>query len=91
MGAGRGQGPRPDEQNAVEFQDTQVRRDPGRGAGVMTGEADGPNRRGEVASAIKAEMAALGSTPADPQVVEQLPKSRREHAEEYFNTLRTGE
>ncbi len=90
MGAGRGFGPRPDEKNDTNFRDSRVRQNPGRGAAVLAGEADGPNVRGQVAEAIKEEMAALGSTPVDPQVVEQLPKSRREHAEEYFNTLREG-
>lgn len=90
LGAGRGFGPRPDEKNDVNFRDSRVRQNPGRGAAVLAGEADGPNMRGNVAEAIKQEMAAVGSTPADPQVVEQLPKSRREHAEEYFNTLREG-
>ena len=56
----------------------------------MTGEAEGPNIRGQVGEAIKEEMAASASEPADPTVVEQLPKSRREHAEEYFNRLREG-
>ncbi|TWU28583.1 hypothetical protein [Bythopirellula polymerisocia] len=90
MGAGRGFGPRPDEKNDVNFRDSRVRQNPGRGAAVLAGEADGPNMRGNVAEAIKEEMASVGSTLADPQVVEQLPKSRREHAEEYFNTLREG-
>lgn len=90
MGAGRGFGPRPDEKNDVNFRDSRVRQNLGRGAAVIAGEADGPNLRGNVAEAIKEEMASLGSTPADPQVVEQLPKSRREHAEEYFNSLREG-
>ena len=91
MGAGRGYGPRPDEKNATNFRESRVRQNPGRGAAVLAGEADGPNMRGQVAESIKEEMAAIGSSPTDPQVVEQLPKSRREHAEEYFNLLREGE
>jgi len=63
---------------------------PGRGAAVVVGEADGANIRGQVAEAIKEEMAAQGSQPADPLVIDQLPKSRREHAQEYFNLLREG-
>ncbi len=90
MGAGRGYGPRPDEKNDVDFRDSQVRQKPGRGSAVVVGEADGPNVRGQVMETIKQEMAATGSAQADPQVVEQLPKSRREHAEDYFNTLRDG-
>lgn len=91
MGAGRGFGPRPDEENATNFRDSRVRQNPGRGAAVVVGEADGPNRRGQVIEAIKQQMTAEGSEPADPVVVEQLPKSYREHAEEFFNSLREGQ
>lgn len=88
MGPGRGFGPRPDEKNDVSFRDSRVRAKPGRGAAVVVGEADGPNIRGLVVESIKEQMATDASKPADPLVVEQLPKSRREHAEEYFNSLR---
>jgi hypothetical protein len=89
MGAGRGGlGPRPDEKNEVKFRDSRVPQNPGRGSAVIAGEVDGPNRRGQVTEAIGEEMATQGSEPADPLVVEQLPRSYREHAEQYFNLLR---
>ncbi len=92
MGAARGgRGPRPDEKNDTKFRDTRVRQKPGRGSAVVVGEADGPNLRGNVAEGIKQEMASLASQPADPLVAEQLPKARREHAEEFFNLLREGQ
>lgn len=91
MGAGRGVGPRPDEKNDVAFRDSQVKQKPSRGAMVVTGEADGPNIRGNVRQSIQEEMAAEASQPADPLVIEQLPKAQREHAEDYFNRLRDGE
>ncbi|MBL9165316.1 MAG: hypothetical protein JNL18_21490 [Planctomycetaceae bacterium] len=91
MGAGRGQGPRPDEKNDVAFRDSQVKQNPGKGAAVITGEADGPNIRGDVRAAIQEEMTASASEPADPLVIEQLPKTQRENAEDYFNRLRDGE
>lgn len=91
MGAGRGSGPRPDEKNSVNFRDSRVRQKPGKGAMVLEGEADGPNFRGQVGESIKQEMSAATVEAADPTVVEQLPKSRREHAEEFFNLLRDGE
>ena len=87
MGPGRGFGPRPDEKNDVSFRDSRVRQKPGRGAAVVVGEADGPNIRGEVVEAIKEQMATDASKPADPLVQEQLPKSHREHAEEYFRSF----
>ncbi|MCA9229730.1 MAG: hypothetical protein KDA57_03705 [Planctomycetales bacterium] len=91
MGAGRGYGPRPDEKNPTNFRDSRVRQNPGRGAAVIVGEADGPNRRGQVVEAVKEQMAVDAGQPADPLVVEKLPKSHREHAEEYFNRLREGQ
>jgi len=90
MALGPGGGKRPDEKDDVRFRDSRVRQKTGRGAAVVVGEADGPNIRGQVAQAIKQEMAAQGSQPADPLVSERLPKSRREHAEQYFNSLREG-
>ena len=90
MGAGRGKGPRPDEKNDVGFRDSKVRQDPRTGSAVLVGEADGPNVRGVVAESIKEQMLSQGSEPADPLTIERLPKSHREHAEEYFNSLREG-
>jgi len=88
MGAGRGGfGSRPDEKNDVSFRDSRVRQKPGKGAAVVVGEADGPNFRGQVLESIKSQMATDASTPTDPIVLERLPKSRREHHEEYFNSF----
>ena len=83
-----GFGPRPDEENATSFRDSQVRAQPGRGRAVIKGEIDGPNIKGRVLEAIKEEMTAATSEEADPLTNQRLPRSRREHAEEYFNTLR---
>ena len=58
---------------------------------MIAGDADGPNIRGNVQQQIVEEMAAQGSQPADPLVIEQLPKTQRENAEDYFNRLREGE
>ncbi len=91
MGAGRGFGPRPDEKNATNFRNSRVRQKPGKGSAVVVGEAEGPNRRGLVIESVKEQMAVEGGQPADPLVVEKLPKPHREHAEEYFNRLRDGE
>jgi hypothetical protein len=90
MGEGRGSGPRPDERNATNLRDTRVRQKTGRGAATFGGLVDGPNIKGEVAEAIKEEMATLEAEPADPLVNERLPSSRREHAEQYFELLREG-
>lgn len=88
LGAGRGRGPRPEEENNVNFRDSQVRASPGRGRAVIKGEIDGPNIKGAVLEAIKEEMTAAEAQEADPLVNQRLPRSHREHAEEYFNALR---
>lgn len=91
-GKGRGGlGQRPDDQNDAAFRDTRVKQNPGQGPAVIVGEADGNNIRGQVREEIQAEMAAQSSEPADPLVIEQLPKAQRENAEDYFNRLRDGE
>ncbi|MEQ8209316.1 MAG: hypothetical protein RH917_05740 [Lacipirellulaceae bacterium] len=89
-GEGPGGGTRPDEKDDVRFRDSRVRQNVGKGAAVIAGEANGPNIRGEVVEQLRQEMQSQGSEPADPLIMEQLPKSRRDHAEEYFNTLREG-
>jgi septal ring factor EnvC (AmiA/AmiB activator) len=83
-------GKRPEEKYDVNFRDSQVKQNPGKGAAVIAGEAEGPNMRGNVAQVVQQEMAAKGAEPADPMVIQQLPKAQRENAEDYFNRLRDG-
>ena len=90
MGAGRGIGPRPDEENPTNLRDTRVRQNPGRGAAVFGGMVEGPNVRGDVVESIKTEMDSLGAEPADPITSQRLPRASREHAEDYFRILREG-
>ena len=87
---GSGKGPRPDEENATNLRNTRVRQKPGRGSVVFGGFAEGGNVRGTVLEELKEEMDSLGAEPADPLTNERLPRSRREHAEQYFRSLREG-
>lgn len=87
-GEGRGSGERPDEKNDVAFRDSQVKQEVGRGASTFGGLVRGPSVKGEVAQAIKTPLDAAAAEPADPLTSERLPRSRREHAEEYFRQLR---
>lgn len=88
MGEGRGQGPRPDEKNPVAFRDSKVKQNVGRGASTFGGLVKGPSIKGDVAESIKTQLDAAATEPADPLTSERLPRSRREHAEEYFRSLR---
>ena len=92
IGKGRaGFGPRSDKDDPAAARDSQVKQKLGQGAAVIVGEADGPNLRGEVLEAAKEQMTSQASEPADPLVIERLPKSRLEHTEEYFQRFRDGE
>jgi hypothetical protein len=90
MGEGIGIGPRPEERNATNTRDSQVKQAPRRGAATFGGLVEGPNIKGDVAQSIKEEMATLSAEPADPLTSERLPNNRREHAEQYFQMLRNG-
>jgi hypothetical protein len=71
--------------------DTKVKQQVGKGSAVIIGEADGPNAKGRVHDAIKAEFQSKDTGPADPLTSQRLPKSPRSMAEDYFNSLRKGE
>lgn len=90
MGKGTSAGQQASAPLDAEFLDSQVRPEGGEGPSVYAGEADGPNIRGQVSTSIQAEISSSAGSPADPQITEQLPKSRREHAEEYFDLFREG-
>lgn len=87
-GRGRGDGSRNTEKDEVSYRDTQVRQDVGRGSSTFGGLVDGPTVKGDVVESIKTPLDAAAAQPADPLTSERLPKSRREHAEEYFRGLR---
>ena len=76
--------------NPTNLRETRVRQKPRQGAATFGGLVDGPNIKGDVAQAIKEEMATLEAEPADPLTSERLSSSRREHAEQYFKLLREG-
>lgn len=88
MGEGKGGGPRPDEKNPTAMRDTKVKQNAGRGDSVFSGLVDGPNRKGNVTQGLKEELASQAAAEADPLTGERLPRSRREHAQEFFNKLR---
>ena len=90
IGTGVGTGKRAEDGGPTNTRETQVRQNPRGGAGTFGGLVEGPNIRGEVAQSIKEEMARRSAEPADPLTSERLPSSRREQAEQYFQSLREG-
>jgi hypothetical protein len=92
LGAAEGGfGDRPEERTDTAFRDSQVKQNTRRGAAVITGEADGPTIRGDVREAIREEVAAAEAAEDEALVIEQLPRTQRENAEDYFSRLRDGE
>ncbi|MGD9637341.1 MAG: hypothetical protein AB7G28_17550 [Pirellulales bacterium] len=70
--------------------ESRVRGKPGQGAAVYAGTIAGPNIKGNVEATIQQEMASFQGSETDPLTTQELPRNRREHAEEYFNQLREG-
>jgi hypothetical protein len=89
-GRARAEGHRPEKATDTKFYDSNVKQKLDKGTAVSVGEADGPNIKGQVQEAIKAEVEAAKHDSADPLTGQRLPRSQREHAKEYFDSLREG-
>lgn len=86
LGAGQGdQPPSDDESNSYE---SQVRGEVKRGQAIIAGEADGPNRKGVTRQDLEAAIDEAISQESDPAENQQLPRTEREHTQQYFEQLR---
>ena len=90
LGRGRGQGARPERKGDVKFFDSQVRQKIGEGAADVAGMVDGPNLANRTKDRIQADIEAAKQGSTDPLTGRRLPKKHREHAQEYFDSLREG-
>ncbi len=90
MGEGAGKGDRPEEEGDTNTYETQVRGQVKQGKAVITGFADGPNRKGITREDVKSAIESSFSEKSDPLENQQLPRTEREHAMDYFNRLRAG-
>jgi hypothetical protein len=90
LGKGRGAGARPEDKTKTGLYDSKVAQNVRRGAAVIAGQAEGPNRKGEVQESIKAEFESARHEAADPLTSQRLPRDYREHAKKYFESLREG-
>ncbi|QDV47822.1 hypothetical protein Enr13x_77340 [Stieleria neptunia] len=91
LGEGAGQGDRPEEEGDTNTYETQVRGQVKKGKAVISGFADGPNRKGISREDVKRAIESSFSEESDPLENQQLPRTEREHAMDYFNKLRAGE
>ncbi|QEF96292.1 Chromosome partition protein Smc [Stieleria maiorica] len=91
LGEGSGQGDRPEEEGDTNTYETQVRGQVKKGKAVISGFADGPNRKGISREDVKRAIESSFSEESDPLENQQLPRTEREHAMDYFNKLRAGQ
>ncbi|QDU92994.1 hypothetical protein [Lignipirellula cremea] len=90
LGAGRGQGDRPEEATDTGSIDSQVRGKTRPGEAIRTGDADGPNIAGRSQESVREAIESAGGEETDPLTSQRLPRNVREHAREYFQSLGQG-
>ena len=54
----------------------------------MTGFVDGPNATGEVLTQIQSALDAIKARETDPVTEARIPQRHRDHARQYFDSLR---
>ena len=57
----------------------------------MTGLVEGPNAKGQAVEEIKGEVEAAKHESADPLTGQRLPRSQRDHVQQYFDAFRKGQ
>ncbi len=90
-GQGRASGAREERKNDTSFYDSQVKQNVGRGGSVVTGVANGPNRKGQVQQEIKGQFSNAEQQTAEALTGQRLPHDYRDHAKKYFDALREGQ
>ncbi|MFK7736132.1 MAG: hypothetical protein AB8B50_08900 [Pirellulaceae bacterium] len=90
MGEGAGSGDRPEEENEVDFFDSQVREQMKKGEIIYGGLVGGQNKKGIAKADV--QEAVLTSMAEEPEPLDEtpLPKMQKEHARGYFNAIREG-
>jgi hypothetical protein len=91
LGAGSGSGDRPEQEEDTNTYETQVRGEVKKGRAIIAGFADGPNRKGISREDVKQAIQGSLSEESDPTENQTLPRTEREHAQQYFDQLREGE
>lgn len=90
LGKGAGKGDRPESEGDTNTYETQVRGKVKKGKAIIAGFADGPNRKGVTREDIQSAIQSQVSDESDPSENQTLPRSEREHAQQYFDRLREG-
>jgi hypothetical protein len=87
-GEGRGSGKRAEEHTETSAYDSQVRDKPRNGQSVVSGFADGPNRKGVTREEVRQAIQSAASQKADPVEEQALPPAERDQAQQYFDRFR---
>lgn len=90
IGRDSGDGKNPEEETETGTYETQVRGQPKAGPGIVSGFADGPNRKGVSREEVKSAVLGAVQDQSDPLENQTLPRVERDHAREYFDRLRQG-
>ncbi len=90
-GGGMGAGDRGESKNDTDLYDSQVKPNVNKGASVIAGLADGPNRKGQVQEEIKGQFSSAPQQTAEALSGQRLPHDYRDHAKKYFDALREGQ
>ncbi len=90
-GRGPGAGMRDEADGDTNTYETQVAGQVQKGSSVISGYADGPNRKGVTRESIAAAIESSLGDDADPMEDQVLPRDQREQTRQYFESLRRGD
>ena len=90
LGRGSGAGDRPEQEEDTNTYETQVRGQVKKGSAIIAGFADGANRKGVSREDLKQAIQGALAEESDPTENQTLPRTEREHAQQYFDQLREG-
>lgn len=88
LGEGPGFGERPEAEDDTNTYDTQVRAKLQKGRGVRSGIAGGKNKKGTTREEVQDAVFQAMSEASDPVENQALPRTEREHAQQYLDLLR---
>lgn len=90
LGAGRGQGERPENEVDTQSYLSRVQGDAKKGESVRIGDAGGKNIAGKSLQEVRAELQSAAAKDPDALNEQNLPREQREHAKQYFEKFRKG-
>jgi hypothetical protein len=88
LGEGRGEGARPEAKNDAAFRDSRIRPPIHKGQALVIGRTGGANVKGKMQTAIQSEVRQARQSRDNPLSGQTLPRGQREHAQEYFDSIR---